>query len=158
MNERHTTQTTVGLSRTPTLYRLQWQRAPREGKREYVRCGADILLSGLTGDLEAEARCPVCGKLTKLLILDRKIAGLEPKDAVLHVVEMPGEAGRVWVECEATHIFDREACFQKWVSSYKGKQGRVTSIKNYHDLIVRRRTNPHKIVPIARTEPRGGPP
>ena len=95
----------------------------------------------------------MCGKLTKLLIVDRKIGGLEPKDALLHVVEVPREAGRVWLECEATHIFDGEACFRKWVSTYKGKQGLVTSVENYHDLIVRRRTNPRKIVPITRTEP-----
>ena len=143
----------MGFSRTPTLYRLQWQRGPREGQREYVRCGADILLSGLNGDLAAEALCPVCGKVTKLLIVDRKISGLEPKDAVLHVVELPGEAGRVWIECEATHIFDRETCLRKWVSTYKGKPGLVTSIENYQDLIVHRRTDPQKILPITRTEP-----
>ena len=86
----------------------------------------------------------VCGKPTKILIVDMEIGGLEPKDAVLQVVEMLGEAGRICVECEATHIFDREACFRKWVSTYNGRRGLVTSIEDYHDLIVRRRTNPQK--------------
>lgn len=146
------TQTTVGLSPTPTLYRLVWQGGPRTAQREYVRCGADLLLSGLTGDLEAEARCPVCGNLTRLTIVDRKIHVLEPRKALLHVVQMPNESGWNSIECGGTHIFDKQACLQKWVSTYKGKQGLVTSIQKYHDLIVRRRTDPKKIVPITRTE------
>ena len=97
----------------------------------------------------------MCGKFTKLLIVDRKIHSLEPKDAVLHVVEMPDEVGRIWVECEGTHIFDRDSCFRKWVSTYNRKRGLVTSIEDYYDLIVRRRTDPQKIVPVARTESRG---
>ena len=153
LKEKDTPQIVVGFSATPTLYRLQWQRGPRDGQREYVHCGADLLLSGLNGDLDAEARCPVCGNLTRLLIVNRKIDGLEPKDAVLHVVEMPTKSGRVWIECEATHIFDREACFRKWVSTYKGKPGLVTSIENYHDLIVHRRTDPQKILPITEPNP-----
>ena len=141
-------QKTVGFSSSPTLYRLKWRNGDREGEREYVRCGADLLLSGLTGDLEAEGRCPVCGNLTKLTIVDRKIHALEPKDALLHVVEIPSESGWISIECGGTHIFDKQACLQKWVSTYKGKQGLVTSIEKYHDLIVRRRTDPKKIVPI----------
>ena len=110
------------------------------------------MLSGLTGDLEAEARCPVCGNLTRLTIVDRKIHVLERKDALLHVVEMPNESGWIWIECEGTHIFDKQACLQKWASTYKGNQGIVTSIEKYHDLIVGRRTDPTRIVPITRTE------
>ena len=116
------------------------------------------MLSGLTGDLEAEARCPVCGNLTRLTIVDRKIRVLEPKDALLHVVEKLNESGWVWIECGGTHIFDKQACLQKWVSAYKGKQGLVTSIEKYHDLVVRRRTDPTRIVPITRTEATGGQP
>ena len=151
MKERET-QETVGFSPSPTLYRLRWRNGAREGEREYVRCGADLLLSGVTGDLEAEARCPVCGNLTQLTIVDRKIDTLEPKEALLHVVERPNESGWIWIECEGTHIFDKQACLQKWAATYKGKQGLVTSIGKYYDLIVRRRTDPKKIVPITRTE------
>ena len=86
------------------------------------------------------------------MIVDRKLQFLGPRDALLHVVEMPKESGRVWIECEGTHIFDRQACLQKWVSGYKGKQGLVTSIEKYYDLLVRRRTDPKKIVPITTTE------
>lgn len=155
LKERNTSQITVGVSQTPTLYRLQWQRGPRTGQREYVRCGADLLLSGLTGDLDAEARCPVCGNLTSLRIVDRKVDALKPKEALLHVVEKPNESGWVWIECEGTHIFDKQACLQKWASIYKGKQGLIISIEKYHDLIVRRRTDYKKIVPITRTEATG---
>ncbi|HVH16594.1 MAG TPA: organomercurial lyase [Candidatus Angelobacter sp.] len=151
------TQTTVGFSPTPTLYRLQWQEGPRTGQHEYVRCGADLLLSGLTGDLEAEARCPICGNFTRMTIVARKIHVLEPREALLHVVEMPNESGWFWIECEGTHIFDKQACLQKWVSTYKGKQGLVTSIEKYHDLIVRRRTDPKKIVPITGNGSHHGP-
>lgn len=147
IKEKERQQITVGFSPTPTLYRLQWQKGPREGQREYVHCGADLLLSGLNGDLEAEARCPVCGNVTKLVIIGRKVDGLKPKDAVLHVVEMPTESGRIWIECEATHIFDRQACLQQWTSTYKGRRGLITSIENYQDLILRRRTDLQKIVP-----------
>ena len=34
---------TVGFSPAPTLYKLHWD----EGNKEYVQCGADILLNGL---------------------------------------------------------------------------------------------------------------
>lgn len=109
------------------------------------------MLSGLSGDLEAEARCPVCGSLTRLGIVDRKILVLEPKYALLHVVEMPSESGWISIECGGTHIFDKQACLQKWVSTYKGKQGLVTSVEKYHELIVSRRTDPNQVVPITRS-------
>lgn len=152
MKEREISQKTVGFSPISTLYRLKWRNGAREGEREYVRCGADLLLSGLTGDLEAEARCPVCGNLTKLTIIDRKIHLLETKEALLHVVEKLNESGWVWIECGGTHIFDKPACLQKWASTYEGKRGLVTSIEKYHDLIVRRRTDPQKIVPVTGLE------
>lgn len=139
---------TVGLSPTPTLYQLHWQNGPHEGRKEFVHCGADLLLSGLNGDLDAKAKCPVCGTVTRILIVDQKIDGLEPKDAILHVVEMPTKSGRTWIECEATHIFDKKSCFQTWIATYNGKQGLVTSIRDYQDLIVQRRTDTRKIMPV----------
>src|SRR5690348_11771111 len=105
---------TVGHSPTPTLYKLRWSR----GDEEYVRCGADILLNGLEGDLEGRARCPVCGSLTRIAITAGKIDGLDPSDAIIHVVEMPAKSGRIWIECESTHVFDKETCLQKWIAVY----------------------------------------
>jgi alkylmercury lyase-like protein len=131
---------TVGLSPTPTLYKIHWDG----GKEEYVHCGADILLNGLEGDLEGEAHCPVCGNLTQLVIADGKIDGLDPKDAMIHVVEMPTRSGRIWIECEATHIFDKQDCLQKWTSEYLGKKGLVASVEAYHDRLIARRRNRQK--------------
>src|SRR5690348_2929649 len=131
---------TIGFSPTPTLYKLHWNG----GKEEYVHCGADILLNGLEGDLEGEAHCPVCGNRTQLVIASGEIDGLEPKDAVIHVVEMPTESGRIWIECEATHIFDKQDCFQIWMSRYKGKEGLVASVEEYHNRLIARRSNRQK--------------
>jgi hypothetical protein len=128
---------TIGFSSTPTLYKLHWRR----GGEEYVHCGADILLNGLQGDLEGEATCPVCKTKTQLAIAGRNIGGLEPRDAILHVVEMPTRSGRIWIECESTHIFDRKDCFQKWISGYSGKKGLVTSVEDYHRKLVERRSS-----------------
>jgi hypothetical protein len=69
------------------------------------------LLNGLEGDLEGEAHCPVCGNRTQLVIASGDIDRLEPKDAVIHVVEMPTKSGRIWIECEATHIFRQTGLF-----------------------------------------------
>jgi hypothetical protein len=131
---------TIGFSPTPTLYKLHW----KGGKEEYVRCGADILLNGLEGDLEGEAHCTVCGSRTQLVIANGKIDGLEPKDAMIHVVETPTNSGRIWIECEATHIFDKQDCFEKWVSEYKGKKGLVALVNAYHDRLIARRSNRQK--------------
>jgi alkylmercury lyase-like protein len=128
---------TVGLSPTPTLYKLHWNG----GKEEFVHCGADILLNGLEGDLEGEAHCPICGTRTKLVIANGKIDGLDPKDAMIHVVEMPTNSGSIWIECETTHIFDKRDCLQKWTSRYTGKKGLVASVEAYHDRLIARRKN-----------------
>ena len=128
---------TVGFSPTHTLYKLHWDG----GNEEYVHCGADILLNGLEGDLEGEARCPVCQSRTRLPIANGNIEVLEPRDAVIHVVEMPAESGRIWIECESTHISDKEECFQKWIARYFGKKGLVASIEDYHKRLTARRSN-----------------
>ena len=131
---------TIGFSPTPTLYELHWDG----GTREYVHCGADILLNGLEGDLEGEARCPVCQSHTRLAIANGKIDGLDPRDAMIHVVEMPAKSGRIWIEYESTHIFDKEECFQKWITEYSGKKGLVASVEDYHSRLTARRSNRQK--------------
>jgi Alkylmercury lyase len=101
-------------------------------------------LNGLEGDLEGDAVCPVCGNHTQLVVADGRIDGLEPKDAMIHVVEMPTNSGRIWIECEATHIFDKQDCFQTWISTYKGRKGQVASVGAYHDRLIARRSNKQK--------------
>src|SRR5712664_984449 len=117
----------VGFSDKPTLYRVI---LPQRGD-VYLKCGADMLLNGLKSDLEAEARCPVCGYLTRFHIVKRGIEHLAPKDPMLHVVEFEMGAGQVGVECESTHIFDRKDCLTKWLSTYTGKRGLVISLPEY---------------------------
>jgi hypothetical protein len=50
---------------------------------------------------------------------------------MLHVLEIEMGAGHVGVECESTHIFDKNDCLTKWLSSYTGKPGLVTSLPEY---------------------------
>jgi hypothetical protein len=109
------------------------------GNEEYVHCGANILLNGLNGDLRGEARCPVFKNRTRVVIADGKIDGLDPQDAFIHVVELPTNSGRICIECEATHIFDKKDCLHTWLSNYSGKKGLVATVPDYHkQLIVRR--------------------
>jgi Alkylmercury lyase len=111
----------------------------------YVKCGADILLNGLKTDLRAEARCPVCGNVTRFHVDQRRIADLSPKDPMIHVVEFEMEPGHLGVECESTHIFDKKDCLTKWLSTYTGRQGRVFSLLEYMDSLNQRL--PRKISP-----------
>jgi len=131
---------TVGFSAIPTLYKLQWEG----GNEEYVHCGADTLLNGLDGDLEGEARCPVCQNRTRVVITTGKIGGLAPQDAIIHVVERPAKSGRIRIECESTHIFDKKECFGKWIQVYSGKKGLVESVEDYHNRLIVRRSTKHK--------------
>lgn len=135
--KHHGESVTIGFSPTPTLYKIRWLA----GGEEYVRCGADILLNGLQGNLAGEARCPVCQNRTQLVVANGKIDRLQPSDAMLHVVEMPANSGRIWIECESTNIFDKEACLRQWISGYKGKKGLATTIQDYHNKLVARRSN-----------------
>ena len=117
----------VGFSDKPTLYHMI---LPQRGD-VHVKCGADILLNGLKTDLGAEARCPVCGGVTRFHVVKRRVEDLAPKDPMLHVVEFGMGAGHVGVECESTHIFDKKDCLTKWLSTYDGKPGLVISLPEY---------------------------
>src|SRR5207245_9642763 len=84
----------VGFSDKPTLYRMI---LPQRGD-VYVKCGADILLNGLKTDLRAEARCPVCGNVTRFRVDQRRIEDLAPKSPMLHVVEFEMSPGPLGVD------------------------------------------------------------
>ena len=131
----------VGFSDKPTLYRMI---LPPIGD-VYVKCGADILLNGLKTDLRAEARCPVCGNVTRFRVDQRRIEDLAPKSIMLHVVEFEMSPGHLGVECESTHIFDEKDCLTKWLSTYTGKPGRVISLPEYMDSLNKR--HPTKVSP-----------
>jgi hypothetical protein len=104
----------------------------------YVRCGADILINGLRIDLRAEARCPVCGTVTRFHIDDRRVEDLAPKDPTLHVVEIQMGQGRLNIVCDSTHIFDKKDCLTNWLSTYTGKPGIVISLPEYMDFLNKR--------------------
>jgi hypothetical protein len=131
----------VGFSDKPTLYRMI---LPQRGD-VYVKCGADILLNGLKTDLRAEARCPVCGNLTRFRVDQRRIEDLTPQSPMLHVVEFKMGPGHLGVECESTHIFDKKDCLTKWQSTYTGKQGLVASLPEYMGSLNQRL--PRKVSP-----------
>ena len=123
-----------------------------EEARNTFTAGLTSCFNGLEGDLKGEARCPICQNVTRLLITNGKIAGLDPQDAIIHVVEMPEKSGRIWIECESTHIFDRKECFQKWIAKYSGNKGLVASVEDYHKRLTARRSNrqraPHYIAKL----------
>lgn len=126
----------AGVSQTPTVYLMTM---PERGD-VYLRCGADILLNGLKTDLKAEATCPVCSSITRFRIANKRIEDLAPENPVLHVVEINAGPGRVGVECESTHIFDKKECLTTWLSGYTGKKGAVTSLYDYMDSVTERLT------------------
>jgi hypothetical protein len=78
------------------------------------------------------------------VIANGKIDSLDPQDAIIHVVEMPTKSGRIWIECESTHIFDRKECIQKWIAGYSGKKGLIASVEDYHNRLTARRSNREK--------------
>jgi hypothetical protein len=104
----------------------------------YVKCGADILINGLRTDLRAEARCPVCGTVTRFHIDNRRIEKLTPNNPTLHVVEIQPGPGRLSIKCEATHIFDKKDCLTNWLSTYTGKPGLVISLPEYMNSLNKR--------------------
>ncbi len=131
----------VGFSKTPTSYRMI---LPERGD-VYVKCGADILINGLNLDLRAEARCPVCGTVTRFHIGNRRIEELVPQDPTLHVVEIQLGQGRLNIICDSTHIFDKKDCLTSWLSTYTGKPGLVVSLPDYMDSLNKR--PPRKVSP-----------
>jgi len=112
----------------------------------YVKCGADILINGLRTDLRAEARCPVCGNVTRFHIDNKRIKDLAPKDPTLHVVEIQLGPGRLNIKCDSTHIFDKKECLVNWQSAYTGKPGLVISLPEYMASLNKRL--PTKVSPV----------
>ncbi len=131
----------VGFSKAQTPYRM----ILLERGDVYVKCGADILINGLKTDLRAEARCPVCGTVTRFHIGNRRIEELVPQDPTLHVVEIQLGQGRLNIICDSTHIFDKKECVTSWLSTYTGKPGVVVSLPDYMDSLKKRR--PAKVSP-----------
>jgi len=102
-----------------------------------VRCGADILLSGLYQDVEGEAVCPVCGSKTRVLVKTGQVTSVSPESALLHyVVDDPS---RFSICCNDTFIFDRERCLEVWLESRNGNLGKVSSLPEFMNEVTLRR-------------------
>lgn len=116
----------IGYSKTPTRYRMTSITGDN-----FVRCGADLLLNGLKGDLKAEGQCPVCNQKITFNILGQHILDLKPKTTRIHVVEMSLASGKLGICCEDTHLFDREKCLNQWLSNYTGQPGISSTPQKY---------------------------
>ena len=121
----------VGASAIPTRYRI----TTPEGEH-YVRCGADLLLNGISHDIEAEGRCPVCENVVQFQVRHRRVDELTPDTAILHTVEVPMDNGRIGIECEGSPLFDKEACLHVWLSAYKGRPGSIIKLQEFLERMI----------------------
>ncbi|MBI3859814.1 MAG: hypothetical protein HY296_06235 [Thaumarchaeota archaeon] len=117
--------TVVGASPVATKNRVML----RSGEASFVRCGADIILTGLFRDVEGEARCPVCDGVIHLNIENRSIKSLEPSKALLHYVQyyVGNDQTEFGVVCENTLLFDRRECLDAWREAYTGPPSKVVT-------------------------------
>lgn len=107
------------------------------GQASNVRCGADILLTGLYHDLNAEAVCPICRSKIEVRIEGGKAASVRPQSALLHYVV--DDESRFSVCCSGTFLFDRKQCLSDWLGSYEGPKGTVVSPQTFMDEATARR-------------------
>jgi Alkylmercury lyase len=118
----------VGASDTQTVNRVMLQT----GQEAYLRCGADILLSGLYYNLVGEAICPVCGTKVRVSIENKQIVSVSPLSAVLHYArEDVGDSSKFCICCSDTFIFDKEECLKTWLRSYHGSPGKLSSLQEF---------------------------
>jgi hypothetical protein len=100
-----------------------------EGPETHVRCGADILLSGMYQDVRGKAVCPVCGKTTAVRMAGGQVSRVAPASALLHyLVE---DDSKFSICCEGTFIFDREECLNEWLNTYNDRPGEVSSLPEF---------------------------
>ncbi len=122
----------IGATLSATPYKIRTSQA-----EHFLRCGADILLNGLSRNIDGEGKCVICGTTTRLKMSEGRLQELDPETALLHVVEIPKEPGKIGIECEVTHLFDTEKCLLTWQSTYAGKPGMVFRPREYLDHITR---------------------
>ncbi len=65
---------------------------------------------------------------------------MDPGEALIHVVEVSAGSGKVWIECESTHLFDKKPCLDQWLVGYNGKTGLVASVRDYNEKLGLRRS------------------
>ncbi len=104
-----------------------------QGEVAFVRCGADILLSGIRNDLIGEARCPMCDEVVRLQVSKGRVIALAPSEALLYVVEVESGGGAICVECEGSHLFDSEERLNRWLRTYTGHAGSAFKLQEYLD-------------------------
>jgi hypothetical protein len=95
----------------------------------HVRCGADILLSGMYQDVRGEAVCPVCGTRIRIVIKDARVTSVTPRSALLHYVV---EYQRYYsICCSDTFIFHKQECLRDWLKTYRGRPGLVQTLPDF---------------------------
>jgi hypothetical protein len=100
-----------------------------EEHETHVRCGADILLSGMYQDVMGEAVCPVCGKTTAVRMTGGEVSAVAPASAVLHyVVE---DESKFSICCEGTFIFDRKECLDEWLKTNNDRPGEISPLPEF---------------------------
>jgi len=118
------------------------QRTPNtvsvgEAQVTHVRCGADILLTGMYQDVRGEAVCPVCGKTIEVRVEGGQVSSTVPPSAVLHyVVEDESVFG---ICCEDTFIFDKRECLDGWLKTYRDRPGQVSPLPEFFEMASKRR-------------------
>ncbi len=118
----------VGASSTRTRYEIKTPQG-----EHYVRCGAGLLLNGMSRDIEAEGLCPVCENIVKFQVRGRRVRKLTPDTSILHIVELSMDNGRIGTECEGSLLFDKEDCLHDWLSNYKGRPGSIIKPQEFLD-------------------------
>lgn len=108
-----------------------------DGQRAYVRCGADILLTGLYQDITGEASCPVCGNKVRVAVEDGRVTSVAPQSARLHYVAENGS--KFSICCDPTLIFDKDECLKTWLESYHGRPGKISSLSEFASEAISRR-------------------
>ncbi len=113
----------IGWSTVPTRYRLTSPRG-----HIYVRCGADLLLNGLRSNVDAEARCPVCANSIRFGVRVHQVVNLEPPEALLHVVEIPGP--NISIECASLTYLTARFANVAGLKAIEDAQGRLTAYRD----------------------------
>src|SRR6266568_796081 len=71
----------IGATLSATPYKIRTSQA-----EHFLRCGADILLNGLSRSIDGEGKCVICGTTTRLKMSEGRLQELDPETALLHMV------------------------------------------------------------------------
>src|SRR5881409_2849039 len=64
----------IGATLSATPYKIRTSQA-----EHFLRCGADILLNGLSRNIDGEGKCVICGTTTRLKMSEGRLQELDPE-------------------------------------------------------------------------------